>query len=420
MNRAWLGVWLCGALACSSTTSSSPGQGGSAAMSGGAPSSGGATSQGGAATQTGGASQSAGTAGATSAVTWSEHVAPIVFAECVGCHRDGGIAPFSLTTYVAAQPLAESMAQMVKGRWMPPMPVDNSGACNTYSNARWLDDAEIALIDAWYHAGAPEGDPNKLPQLPAAPTGLENPSAVLDPGADYTPNSTLFDDYRCFVLDSPVTNNAFLVAYEVVPGDAREVHHAIVYQPSSEAEASKAVALDAAEAGLGYTCFGGAGVDADPRALWAPGATVTRLPEGTGLNLVAGRKLILQVHYNLTSGAFPDRTRVRLATTSTVAAAANYLAIADTKMSVAPGQLEGTTTRTLNGTGGPLKNLRRATAHAHARSQAARRRGNRQRKHLPRQRRPLGLSLAKRLVVHHTVGSVAVQQRHHQLHLRHA
>jgi hypothetical protein len=112
--------------------------------------------------------------------------------------------------------------------------------------------------------------------------------------------------------------------------------------------------LDAAEAGLGYTCFGGAGVPAEPRVLWAPGVGVTKLPKGTGLPLVAGRKLILQVHYNLTAGSFPDRTLVRLQTAASVTHPASYLAIADTRMSVAPGQALGTTTRTVNGTTTPI------------------------------------------------------------------
>ena len=51
--------------------------------------------------------------------------------------------------------------------------------------------------------------------------------------------------------------------------------------------------------------------------IWAPGGSVVTMPAGTGLAL-AQRKLVLQVHYNLESGAFPDRTVVRLKTEPTV------------------------------------------------------------------------------------------------------
>jgi hypothetical protein len=337
---------------CSSNSNGHAPAAGGTSSSGGA-SAGGALTGGGAGLNV---SQQGGVGGESSAtsVTWAEKIAPIVFEECAGCHREGGIAPFSLTTYASAAPLASLLAEEVEGRFMPPMPVDNGGACNTYANARWLTDSEIALFRAWATAGAPEGDRSKVPSLPSAPRGIENPSATLDAGADYTPNAALADDYRCFVVDAGLASDAFLVGYEVLPGDAREVHHAIVYQPKSDAAASEAEALDAAESGLGYTCFGAAGVDAEPRALWAPGGSAVTLPKDTGLALVAGRKLILQVHYNLSAGAFPDRTRVRLVTASSVKRAATYLAAADTKMNVAAGQAEGTTMRTVSGTNEPL------------------------------------------------------------------
>jgi hypothetical protein len=186
----------------------------------------------------------------------------------VGCHRTDGVGPFALETYEQAADVAAFLPVHVEMRHMPPMPVDGSGACNTYSNARWLADDEIALFTAWANGGAPLGDPTVAPSLPEPPPALESPDLTLDPGQEYTPNDALSDDYRCFVIDPGLTEEQFIVAYEVIPGDARIVHHAIVYQPSDDEAAAEAVALDSAEAGLGYTCFGGAGVDAAARRLF--------------------------------------------------------------------------------------------------------------------------------------------------------
>jgi hypothetical protein len=285
-------------------------------------------------------------AGSSNAITWSEHVAPIVYRECAGCHREDGIAPFALTGYASAFERAPSMVYATSIRYMPPMPVDNSGSCNTYSNARWLSDAEIATIGAWSAAGAPEGNPALLPPVPPPPPGLDRTDITLDTGESYTPNADLTDDYRCFIVDPGLTADAFLVAYDMVPGEPRIVHHAIVYAPDTDDDATLAEALDVQEFGLGYTCFGGAGVEASPIALWAPGGGVVNLPEGTGLELVAGRKLVLQVHYNLAPGAFPDRTTVHLKTQPTVERPSTFTAIADTSLDVAPGQELGVATRT--------------------------------------------------------------------------
>ena len=35
-------------------------------------------------------------------VTWSEHIAPVVYANCTTCHRPGEAAPFPLTSCVVA------------------------------------------------------------------------------------------------------------------------------------------------------------------------------------------------------------------------------------------------------------------------------------------------------------------------------
>jgi hypothetical protein len=268
-----------------------------------------------------------------------------LFDECVGCHRPGGIAPFSLTDYEPAARAADVIAELTASREMPPMPVDNGGDCNTYSNARWLTDGEIATIAAWAAAGAPPGDPALAPPLPPPPAGLARVDVTLDPGEAYTPSNERSDDYRCFVVDPQIDADAYVVAYDVIPGDERIVHHAIVYEPISDEAAFDAELLDAGEEGLGYTCFGASGVDADPVAIWAPGGSVVTFPSGTGL-AIAPRKLILQVHYNVAAGVFPDRTVVRLQTEPTVARPGSYTPIADLDLMVAPGLSEVVSTRT--------------------------------------------------------------------------
>jgi hypothetical protein len=181
-----------------------------------------------------------------------EDVAPLVAQHCVGCHRDGGIAPFALTSYDQVKAHASDIESDTAARKMPPMPVDNSGQCNTYSNARWLNDDEIALLGRWVKGGTPAGDPSKTTALPEPPASLTDPDAMLDIGTSYAPSDASgHDDYRCFVVPSPVSERRYVTAYEVLPGQQREVHHVIVYQPSNDAEATAAHAKDDAADGAG-------------------------------------------------------------------------------------------------------------------------------------------------------------------------
>ena len=48
-------------------------------------------------------------------VTFAKDVAPIVYENCVYCHRPGEVAPFSLLTYKDARPWARSIKQKVAG-----------------------------------------------------------------------------------------------------------------------------------------------------------------------------------------------------------------------------------------------------------------------------------------------------------------
>ena len=183
-----------------------------------------------------------GGSGSPQAVTFYEDVAPILDAQCVGCHRAGGIAPFLLSDYASAKAHAAAIVSATAARLMPPMPVDDSGSCNRYSNARWLTDAEIATLGAWAAHGAPQGDSRKAPGPPAPPASLGAPDAVVDTGVTYVPAGAPGheqDDYHCFVAPGPVSAAAFLVGFEVVPGDARVVHHVIAYQPADEGAAPR-------------------------------------------------------------------------------------------------------------------------------------------------------------------------------------
>ncbi len=272
------------------------------------------------------------------APTWNEHVAPIAFGKCVSCHRAGGIGPFSLETYADARPMAGAMQSETARRTMPPTVINASGACNTFrGDVAWLTDAEIATIGRWAEAGAPEGDPARRPQPPTFRDGLDGADVRFDTGVTYTPAATPADQYRCFLADPGVAQDRFITGFQVTPGDTRVVHHVIVYAlPTAEAEA-EAARLDAADPMPGYSCFGGPGVtNTAPLVLWAPGGGATTFPEGTGLRLAGGRRVAIQVHYNLLHGTRPDRTAISLRTAASVGAEARFVPVVATDIDIPP------------------------------------------------------------------------------------
>ena len=111
-------------------------------------------------------SSKAGVAQAQSSPTFSEDIAPILYESCVGCHQPQGIGPMSLLSYEDAQPYASRIKRKVVAREMPPWHLDKTIGIQEYKNDISLSDSEIESIASWVDAGAPEGDPSKLPMLP--------------------------------------------------------------------------------------------------------------------------------------------------------------------------------------------------------------------------------------------------------------
>lgn len=260
--------------------------------------------------------------GTGDAPLYYENVAAILNESCVSCHVAGGIAPMALDTYEAAAAWSSRIAARTADRSMPPYAADNSGDCNTFEEARWLTDAQIDVLQRWNTALAPKGDPANAPPAPEQLPPIRA-DAVAAMQTAYTPRKT--DDLRCFVVDPQITGTKFLTGFKAEIGEARVVHHIILFAVGSAGEAA-AIALDGQNDtdGVnhpGYECPGSANV---PGSYWigafTPGSTGSRYPAGTGIKLAPGRKMVMQMHYNTeTAGALPDLTKANLQLETSVA-----------------------------------------------------------------------------------------------------
>ncbi len=101
-------------------------------------------------------------------ITWSQEISRIVYSHCAQCHRASGTAPMALLTYQQVRPWAKAIKEEVHERRMPPW-----GAMKGFGEFRddnSLTNEEIHLIADWVEGGAPEGDPQFAPAVPAAKT----------------------------------------------------------------------------------------------------------------------------------------------------------------------------------------------------------------------------------------------------------
>lgn len=171
--------------------------------------------------------------------------------------------------------------------------------------------------DAPGHGGHGATRPGKLLPLRKGEQRL-----TLTMPAAYTPSAPTgkgTDDYRCFMLDPRLAEDSWLTGTNVLPGNPDVVHHVILFRvpPDSVDEAQR---LDDADQGEGWTCFGGPGTpsemgqldDAPWLGAWAPGGSETRTPDGYGVDLPRGSRIIMQVHYNLLAGVAPDMSSTQI------------------------------------------------------------------------------------------------------------
>ena len=268
--------------------------------------------------------------------TYFGDVRPILEGRCVSCHYSGGIAPFALTSYSQARRHRREIARAVAQRIMPPWLAERG--IRRYLHDPSLSNSQIATITRWAARGAPRGNPARQPPplSPVAPR-LSRVDLRIPMRQAYTPQRRLgADDYRCFVVPWNATGPRYVTGFNVRPGQPRAVHHIIVFL-APPADAARVDAWEAADRRPGYSCYGGPSatgrttdVTAQFVAGWAPGMLGTDLPRGTGIRILPGSRLVVQIHYNLDSTKpRPDRSVIELKLDDTVAKRGVYVPVVD-------------------------------------------------------------------------------------------
>lgn len=248
-----------------------------------------------------------------SALTYHRDTRAIIEARCTACHRDGDIAPFPLTTYEEVEPMAGAMAGAIASGEMPPwQPADG---CNTYGDDFSLSDQERETLLAWLGSGAPAGDPADY-VAPDRAVDPFRPDIMLQIPEPYTPSEDVRDDYRCFLLEWTETTPMYITGAQVQPDQRGMVHHVIIYEVEP-GDVETVRAIDEAEAGPGYTCYGGPLNEAarDARLgqimAWVPGQPGASFPAGTGIRVEPGSLLVMQMHYHVDHDVpGPDQSQV--------------------------------------------------------------------------------------------------------------
>jgi tetratricopeptide (TPR) repeat protein/mono/diheme cytochrome c family protein len=162
-------------------------------------------------------------------ITFTEDVAPIIFAHCATCHQPGGSGPFSLLTSADLKTRARLIEAVVEARVMPPWkPEPGHG---DFVDSRRLTSRQIETIVGWFQQGTAEGDRARLPPPPppADRWQLGVPDLIVTMAEPYHLSAGGHEVFRNFVLPVPIPAKRYVKAWEFRPDNARIVHHATLH-----------------------------------------------------------------------------------------------------------------------------------------------------------------------------------------------
>jgi len=237
---------------------------------------------------------------------YASEIAPIVLENCADCHRQGGVGPFALDSYIMLLGWSPMIREVILNKRMPPMQVDpNIGHS---ADARYLDADEMQKMVHWIDAGAPQGsgETDPLEQLAASIDSeaveewqLGEPDFIVTgPSNDVPPTGVL--DYVYEEVDLPFDEDKWIQAIQYRAGDASVLHHLMTFVTAPEEDFW---GPERDELSVARRFIAG----------YAPGkSNVFEFPEGTGVFIPQDHGLSMQFHYVTNGQRTSDVTEIGL------------------------------------------------------------------------------------------------------------
>jgi peroxiredoxin len=233
--------------------------------------------------------------------TYHNRISRIIQQNCETCHREGGVGPFTMTTYDEAKGRRNMIRSVIERGLMPPWHADPATS-HDFINDRSLSERDRKSILAWIEAGCPDGDASDAPVAREWPTGwhIGTPDAVLAINETYDVPASGAVRYKYTWVKTDFAEDRWIKTMEIRPTHPEVVHHVLVFleDPPGENEDREAVRARWQGGLEGY--FAGL----------VPGQSWTEYPEGTAKRLPAGAWLKFQIHYTPNGTAVRDRTEI--------------------------------------------------------------------------------------------------------------
>ncbi len=233
--------------------------------------------------------------------TYHHQISRIVQSNCVECHHQDGLAPFSLETYEDVIEHAGMIKKQIARGAMPPWfaaPQANPHG-SPWLNDRALSESDKSTLLTWLDSNRPVGNIADAPVAMKHSKGwmIGQPDVVFQLPQPINIKAEGTMPYQNVTVQTNLTEDRWIQSYEITPTDRSVVHHVIVKVINK----------------------GGAATEDEVRSeregFWAayvPGNSYRVLPDGFAKKLPAGASIHFQIHYTPNGKATQDQLKIGL------------------------------------------------------------------------------------------------------------
>lgn len=233
---------------------------------------------------------------------YASEIAPIIIENCADCHRQGGVGPFALDSYIMVLGWSPMIKEVLLNKRMPPTQVDPY--IGHSESARYLDPDDLQTLVHWINNRAPRGD-NESDPLEVFTATDRSEWAFGEPDFIVTgpPNeipSTGVMDYVYDDVELPFVEDKWLRAIQYIAGDESVLHHLVTFVTAPEEDfwGDERISESVTRRFVGS---------------YLPGKTnAIEFEEGTGVLIPKGHRLSMQFHYVTNGQSTIDETQFGL------------------------------------------------------------------------------------------------------------
>jgi len=156
--------------------------------------------------------------------TFAQHIAPIIVNHCVRCHRNGGGAPFELTSYSKVKGKAKTIAKVTSMRIMPPWPADPN--YSHFIDENILTQSQIDAISRWVKNDCIEGGSSEkiFANVSSEKSNIGKPDMVLSLDTVLLSEGDV-DRFFFSKVNCTIPHGKYIRAIEFIPGQPKLLHH---------------------------------------------------------------------------------------------------------------------------------------------------------------------------------------------------